>query len=220
MQRVSDARARANYVSSSLTSLIFIFVCPTFITNTDTTHIYRYAMFLDRARWSSGEESALRLEEQLGAAPRDVYVPTPNVAARVESEAHYYLLAPLCLWQTERRRTTTTSTGASSALRPPTLESIGDLYANRSRCPLARLFDSLLALCVDFNGRDTAHTTVINLVLDVFNVHIAGNIENKRARQLALEENARLAHCTIDVQPIDNFFFVFLLSFYSTFFCQ
>jgi hypothetical protein len=71
-------------------------------------------------------------------------------------------------------------------------------------CPLARLYDALLELCVDNNGRDTANTSVINVIIDVFNDALAGVPDNVRARRIALFESARLAHCTIDVRLCDG----------------
>lgn len=74
-----------------------------------------------------------------------------------------------------------------------------DVSGCGARCPLARLFDTLLELCVDNNGRDSANTTVISFVLDAFNDSIGGVADNVRARRIAQYESARLALCTLDV---------------------
>ena len=41
-----------------------------------------------------------------------------------------------------------------------------DATGGGARCPLVRLFDLLLELCVDNNGRDTANTSIVGVVLD------------------------------------------------------
>jgi hypothetical protein len=154
--------------------------------------VSEFAALRDRARWyASGAQAA---DDALGAAmARDARNPhrprllsaTGDVADTVDAD-FYYLMPAVAV------------EAPASALLPPGIESLGELIADIDECPLVRLFDALLRLCVDGSGHGTANATVVNVVIDVFSNDIASSADNARARALALNEGARLAHCLVD----------------------
>jgi hypothetical protein len=154
--------------------------------------VSEFAALRDRARWYAGDAQSNDAAAQAAMArdPRNPHRPrllgaTGQVADTIDAD-FYYLMPAVAV------------EAPATALAPPGLASLGDLLVDDDDCPLVRLFDALLLLCVDGSGPGTANATVVNVAIDVFSYDIAGSADNARARAIALNENARLAHCLVD----------------------